>query len=261
VTLAGLLLLGSLVPTANARFTAQTRSSGWSWTVAQWTQPYVQAVLNDSPAFFWLVDEQVGTAAAQDRSGHRILGSYKSAAELGRAGGLPNNPGTAVGTSGGVALTTASTLAPTSSHTIELWFKSGSAFGGHLSSFATTSLFGLLTNEDRIVKLTSSGKITYGDWLTTPYGVITTPGSYNDNAWHQVVVTATPAGSGTQNSVIYVDGVARASGVTSRVDTAAGNVRIAGGAGLFGFSVTIDNVSVYDVALSAQRVAAHYAAR
>jgi signal peptidase I len=259
--LAAVLLLAVVASTASAGFTGQTRNSGWSWTVAQWTQPYVQAVLADSPQVFWLLDEKVGTATAQDRSGNQVLGSFKSAAVLGQAGGLPDNPGTSMSTSGGLALAAANASAPASSHTTELWFRSGSQAGGQLSGFAASATTGVPSYEDRVVRLTASGRITYGDWATNQYSVITTPGAYADSTWHHVVVASTPANGGRETTVIYVDGVARASGPTSRVEAYYGYVRVGGGSGTSAFNGTIDNVSVYSTALSAQRVAAHYAAR
>ena len=260
-TVAGLVLLSTLASTASAGFTGQTRASGMSWTVGQWTQPYVSAVLADSPQLFWLLDETAGTATAQDRSGHKLLGSYKPAASLGQAGGLPNNPGTSMSTGGGLALTSAYATVTAGSHTTELWFRTAGSSGGYLSGFGTSTTTGVPVHEDRVVRLTPSGRITYGDWLTTPMSVITTPGSYADNDWHHLVVVSTPANGNREQTVIYVDGVPRVSGLTSKVEAFSGYVRVGGGSGTAAFNGTIDNVSVYGTALSAQRVAAHYAAR
>lgn len=261
VTAAGLVLLSTLASTASAGFTGHTRNSGWSFTVGQWSQPYVDAVLADAPQLFWLVDETAGTSTAQDRSGNKSLGSYKAAAVLGRPGGLPSNPGTSLSTSGGLALTSANPTTTASSHTLELWFRTASQAGGYLAGFGTSATTGIPTYEDRVVRLTPTGRITYGDWANGGVNIITTPAGYTDNAWHHVVVVSTPANGGRENSVVYVDGVARASGQTSKVESFSGYVRVGGGSGTAAFSGFIDNVSVYGTALSAQRVAAHWAAR
>jgi signal peptidase I len=263
VTVAILVLLGTLASTASAKFTGQTRASGMSWAVAPWAQPYVSAVVSDSPQLFWLLDEKAGTTTAQDRSGNQQLGTYKTTTVLGQPGGLPNNPGTSISTTGGLALTSAYAAASSSTHTTELWFRSADQSGGYLSGFGLSTTTGTPLYEDRVVRLTSAGRITYGDWSNSPKSVITTPATpvYDDNAWHHLVVVSTPASSGRETSVIYVDGVARISGLTTKVESYSGYVRVGGGTGTAAFNGSIDNVSFYGTALSAQGVAAHYAAR
>ena len=260
-TLAALLLAGMLACTANAGFTGYTRNSAMSWTVGQWTQPYVTAVLADSPHTLWLLDEQAGTTTAQDRSGNQSLGSYRPAAVLGQQGGLPNNPGSSITTSGGLALTGSYPTATAASHTVELWFRTGTQAGGSLAGFGSSTTTGTPSYEDRVVRMTTTGHITYGDWANGSLNVVTTPGGYADNTWHHLVVVSTSANGGRENTVIYVDGAARVSGLTSKVEYFSGYVRVGGGSGTSAFSGSIDNVSVYDSALPAQRVAAHYAAR
>ncbi|PKH44296.1 signal peptidase I [Nocardioides alpinus] len=261
LAVAGLVLLSTLASTASAGFTGQTRNSGWSFTASRWAQPYVNAVLADAPQILWLLDEKTGATTAQDKSGNQYLGTYKSTTVLGQPGGLLNNPGTSISTTGALALTGAYAAGSATTHTVELWFRSADQTGGYLSGFGLSTTAGTPSYEDRVVRLTSGGRITYGDWSNTPKSVITTPSAYDDNLWHQLVVVSTAASNGRQNTVIYVDGVARVSGLTSRVESYTGYVRVGGGSGTAAFNGSIDNVSFYGTALSAQRVAAHYAAR
>lgn len=246
---------------AGATFTDRTTASGSEWTAGAWAQPYVGAVLADSPRFLWLLDEKAGTATAQDRSGNRFLGDYGPGALLGQPGGLPNNPGTSVSTSGGLALTSAYTAGSPSTHTMELWFRAGPQSVGSLVGFGSSTTTGAPPVEDRVVRLTASGQITYGDWDSNPRSPIATPGGYADGAWHHLVVVSTAANGGRQSTVVYVDGVARASGLTSKVDDYTSYVRVGGGSGSATFTGSIDNVAIYHSALSASRVAAHWAAR
>jgi signal peptidase I len=246
---------------AGATFTDRTTTSGSEWTAGAWTQPYVGAVLADSPRFLWLLDEKPGTTTAQDRSGNTFLGDYEPAAVLGRPGGLPNNPGTSMSTSGGLALTSAYTAGSPGTHTMELWFRADPRSVGPLIGFGSSTTAGAPSVEDRVVRLTSSGQITYGDWDSNPRSLVTTPGGYADAAWHHLVVVSAAANGGRQSTVVYVDGVAQASGLTSKVHDYASHVRVGGGSGAATFTGSIDNVAVYHSALSASRVAAHWAAR
>lgn len=257
-----LALLSTGLGSANAAYTAQSRNSGNTWTTGPWVQPYVGAVLADAPFSFWLLDETGPTITAQDRSGNNILGTYKSTTIRGEAGGLTaNNPGTSMRTTSALALTSANLIASSTTHTFEYWFKTNDQSGGYLSGFGSSTTTGTPNDEDRIVRLTSTGRITYGDWNTSQKSILTTPLAYDDNAWHHLAVVSTPAAGGRQDTVIYVDGSARASGRTSRVDNYNGYVRIGGGSGTAAFSGSIDNVSVYGTALSVSRVAAHWVAR
>lgn len=254
-----LALLGTGVSTTNAAFTAQTRNSGSTWTAGAWSQPYVSAVLADRPDSLWLLDEKAGTLAAQDRSGNNVLGSYKAAATLGQPGGLTErNTGTSMRTAGGLAFTSANPAGAPGTHSVELWFRSSATTGGHLIGFGSQN-GATAPIEDRGLRMTASGQLTYGDWNNNPVRVITTPRAYNDGAWHHVVVTAT--WSNFSESIIYVDGAPVVAGTTSKTTSYPGYWRIGAGVGSPAFDGSIDNVSVYGTALPEHRVTAHWNAR
>ncbi len=220
-------------------------------------------MLTDQPYGFWLLDEPSGSSYATDRSGHNRTGQYYGALTLGRPGGLPNNPGTAVGVTGGRAVLGPNLVASPAAYSIELWMRTTSTSGGYVAGFEDDRDDNWRgADADRIVFLKPSGQLTFGLWSNRTTS-ITTPGAYNDGAWHHVVVTSTSA----RSSVVYVDGVAVASGTTSPVDSYPGYWRI--GQGSTGnqngvsssFPGDLDNVAVYHSVLSPTRVAAHWDAR
>ena len=248
---------------AEATFTARTLSSGNEWVVGTWTQPYVGAVLTDRPYGLWLLDEAPGANYATDRSGNDRTAEYLGSLTLGAPGGLPGNPGTAVATTGGRVILGPQAVASPSAYSIELWFRTTSATRSYLAGFeddrdATWSPLG--TEADRVVTMESSGRLTFGAWHNRSQA-ITTAASYNDGAWHHLVVTS-PANRAT---TIYVDGVAVASGTTSHVGNYTGFWRVGQGStgvsGAAAFTGELDNIAIYHSTLPAARVAAHWAAR
>jgi signal peptidase I len=248
---------------AGATFTARTTNSGNEWTVGAWTQPYVSAVLADRPYGLWLLDEARGANYATDRSGNDRTAEYLGSLTLGAPGGLPGNPGTAVATTGGRVILGPQAVASPSAYSIELWFRTTSATRSYLAGFeddrdATWSPLG--TEADRVVTMESSGRLTFGAWHNRSQA-ITTAASYNDGAWHHLVVTS-PANRAT---TIYVDGVAVASGTTSHVGNYTGFWRVGQGStgvsGAAAFTGELDNIAIYHSTLPAARVAAHWAAR
>jgi signal peptidase I len=260
---ASLVVVGTLALTASAGFTGHTRNSGSTWTAGSWAQPYVSAVLADAPYGFWLMDEPRGATYAADRSGNNRTGQFYGSLELGTPGGLPRNPGTAVDNTGGRAVLGTQAVAAPSAYSIELWFRTTSTSRSYLAGFeddrdATYSLFG--SDADRSVTMESSGRLTFGTWPGRSTA-ITTPRSYNDGAWHHLVVTSNPSRATT----IYVDGAAVASGTTSTLLSYSGFWRV--GQGSIGwlntpaFNGDLDNVAIYHSTLPATRVAAHWAAR
>ena len=220
-------------------------------------------VLTDQPFGFWLLDEPRGSAYATDRSGNNRTGQYYDGLTLGQPGGLPDNPGTAVRTEGGRVVLGPHLVSSPSAYSIELWFKTTSTAGGYLAGFENDrddSWWG--ATADRLVKMESNGRLTFGEWASRFTG-ITTPRAYNDGRWHHLVVTSTASRAAT----IYVDGAAVANGTTSAVDSYTGYWRIGQGSTGFlsglssSFPGEIDNVSIFHSTLPAHRVAAHYAAR
>lgn len=256
-----LALLGGAASSANAGFTARTGNASNSWTAGQWVQKYVAEVLADRPHGFWLLDETAGARVAADRSGSNTPGEYWSRATLGQPGGLSGNPGTSMQVGGGLALTSSTATSAAASHSVELWFRTTSRTGGYLIGFGGSKA-ATATVDDRVLRMSPTGQLVYGDWDTRPLRVLTTPTAYNDGAWHHVVLSYWTLSSAFQMSAIYVDGVRAVSGETTQVRMPfAGYWRVGGGSGGPGFNGLIDNIALYRSELSPARIAAHYAAR
>ena len=147
---------------------------------------------------------------------------------------------------------------------IELWFKStqGIGTGTQWSSGAGLvdgSVVGVAN--DFGISLRSDGRVVAGVGTSdvAMVSIVSTSGGYHNGAWHQVVFTRTRASGAL---ALYVDGVA--------AGTATGNTAaLTGPASLsFGriqsggnyFAGSLDEVSIYNTALTAAVVSAHYAA-
>jgi hypothetical protein len=144
---------------------------------------------------------------------------------------------------------------------IELWFKSTQGIG---TGTQWTSAAGLVdgsvagVGNDFGISLRSDGKVVAG--IGTPdVSIVSTTGGYDNGAWHHVVFTRTKS---TGALALYVDGVAAgtATGNTASLTGAASLSfgRIQSGGNYFAGS--LDDVSIYSVALSAATISAHFAA-
>ncbi|MEA3078247.1 MAG: hypothetical protein QOF60_3155, partial [Actinomycetota bacterium] len=228
---------------------------------------YQDAVSADAPFGYWRLDELAGTVAA-DSSGNGRNGTYVGAVALGAAGLIPTEGtnGAAGFTGGHVDLGTLNlSLAAV---TLEAWVKP-QTFGA--SSPYIDSIVGTETVDDNNALLLRLGY----DGLTSRRGrpdfvTTTRVGSPSTEAKAPSAVR----GPGVVHHVVgvfdnptltvYVDGVRVATATASVSDGhALGNAAywIAGNP-LFGryFDGVVDEVAIYDHALSADRVAAHYAA-
>ena len=142
----------------------------------------------------------------------------------------------------------------------ELWFRTTSSRGGKLIGYGNSHT-GTSSSYDRHVYMSDNGRLIFGVYPEGVRTVESTPG-YNDGQWHHVV-----AMQGTSGMALYIDGALAAS--DQSVTTAQaynGHWRI-GGDNLNGwpgrpssdhFTGDIDEVAVYDRALSSAQVSTHY---
>jgi hypothetical protein len=207
---------------------------------------YLSQVLQDGPAGFWRLDETGAASPAADASGNGRSGTYSGGVTFGQPGATAG--GTAVGYDGSSGATTipdASPLRLNGAFTIEFWAK--------MSSFVNTWP-GLLrkgaagTADGYVVWYTSNGTLHFkrGNLdIATPAGELVTS-AYRHFAF---------VDDGT-NATWYVNGSAASSGQLA-ASLSAGTDPLILGQGDQAGKQLLDDVAVYNSALSAARIAAH----
>ncbi|HEX5505364.1 MAG TPA: LamG-like jellyroll fold domain-containing protein, partial [Thermomicrobiales bacterium] len=234
----------------------------WSFTTGPAsTSAYQNTIMADKPASYWRLDERSGTNADDSGSGGntgRILGGVT----LGAAGALAGDPDTAMafdGKSGYVNVADDSSLDMTGDLTVEAWAKPAA-----LGATQTVLHKGDGTELDEWQYRLSLSQDNH--WRGTVYArktsyTLTDPATAVAGQWYHLALTR----SGTALT-FYVDGVAVATGtVKGDLTTGEGPLAI-GRVGSFAtpawaayyFNGAIDEVAVYDHALPADRIEAHY---
>lgn len=222
---------------------------------------YDDAVLASGAVDYWPMNEASG-ASAFDWAGSNDL--VVASATRGATGPNLVTATTATtfnGSSGSGARTSTSIPGP-QTFTVEAWFKTSSLRGGKIVGFGSSAT-GNSSSYDRQVYLDNSGRVTFGVYSGATRTISSGTG-FNDNKWHQVVASLSPAGQ-----VLYVDGVK----IGERTDTTSaqaytGYWRIGGDSvsswpnvGTSGYlSGAISNVAVYDKALTRSEIDAHWVA-
>lgn len=237
-------------------------SSTVTVTATSGTAPtrYAASVANDGPDFFWRLGS--GTTVSD------LMGNLSGAASSisntpGAIAGDSSNASTFTGstTSGSRAYASASRAYPTEV-SLESWVKTNTTRGGSIISFGNSQT-GNSTTYDHTVYMSNDGKLNYALYYSGQWYTVKTPSSYNDNAWHHVVVTQSLTGSR-----IYVDGVLQAYEGAMRYGRkyTSGYWRVGGDAISSGvgnkptnnyFTGALDEVATYPFALTGTQVAAH----
>ncbi|MGV9995035.1 LamG-like jellyroll fold domain-containing protein [Streptomyces sp. NPDC003374] len=237
------------------------KSAAQSVTVASAADAYAAAVRGDGAALYWRYDEASGAYAA-DSSGAEDSGVHWNAPAQGGTDAAAHS-GSAVGYTGAQKEWTYSDKAHSapSSFSLELWFKTTATNGGKLVGFGNKVQ--LPSNRyDKHVYMTNNGRLVFGVYAGS-VRTVTTSQSYNDGKWHHVV--ATEGGDGMK---LYVDGGLRASNLlVTGNESGTGYWRV-GGDTLSSswtnapsspyFTGLIDEVAVYNKALTSSKVLTHY---
>jgi hypothetical protein len=231
-------------------------------TVAATAAPYPGQVRADVPRLHWRLDETSGTTAA-DASGNGFTGSYIGGVTHGVPGAITGSPAAQFnGSTGFVTATTSIPAQPTFS--VEAWFRTTTGRGGKLVGFGNSQT-GTSGNYDRHIYMTDAGRLVFGVFAGSfPGSVqsIQSAGSYNDGNWHHVVGTL-----GQGGMTLFVDGSPAGTNPTAIASFYNGYWRV-GGDNLNGwpsrptssyFAGVIDEVAVYDYALTAAQVADRFA--
>ena len=82
---------------------------------------------------------------------------------------------------------------------IEAWFKTSSTTGGKIAGLGNARS-GLSTSFDRQIYMDNTGHVIFGVYNGARH-TVTSPGRYNNNAWHHVVATLSGGGM-----ALYLDG-------------------------------------------------------
>ena len=225
---------------------------------------YANAVRADGPTNYYRFNEPTGTSLVRDLVGNDDMTAYAGVTR-GTTGALRNETDKASslsGTSTGHTYGQNTRTAP-NTFTVEAWIKTGTTKGGAIIAFSDP-LNGTSGTSDRVVYMDNSGRIWFGVNNGTNRSVHTT-GLYNNNKWHLVTASLGPGGMRlflNRNPVPALPSVT--SGKSFLGDWQVGRATLSGrpsaptSQSLLG---SVDEVAVYRSALSATRIAAHYAAR
>jgi len=224
---------------------------------------YSQVVLADNPIGFWLLNETTGTTGEDSTVNNNDFTFYNSPT-LGVSTGLAGIPLgiTFDGTNDRVNSSVVSTfnIAASGNWSAEMWFKTSSSAFSTFFSWRDNSGSGDGVTTTISLNNGTTGMVMIQSVDSAGNGLnISHTNSYNNNAWHHVVASATSGGA----LRLYIDGVDRANSTTAR-RTNTSNREIVFGANNLGgsygqfYTGTGTAVSVYNTALSAAQVLAHY---
>ncbi|MCD6726100.1 MAG: Ig-like domain-containing protein, partial [Solirubrobacteraceae bacterium] len=240
--LAAIVLLGSIAPGAGADALDSSLPLQTS---------YRDEVMADGPAAYWRLGEASGTVALDELGASN--GSYAGGVALGQPGALADGSTGAAfdGVNGRMVVPSSSVLNATAAVTVEMWARrtKSAAYqvlvgkpGNGQSKFENYAIW--FNTSNRLQAYFGNGT-TY---VTVTSGVLNT-------AWHQIVATYDNA-----TARVYVDGALVAS-ATSTVALTPNTLPLNLGRtndGQYYFGGALDEVAVYQKALSASRIQAHY---
>lgn len=213
---------------------------------------YAQEVAADSPTDYWRLGESSGTQATNQQNTRH--GTYINSPTLGVAGPLAdgNTAVTLNGTDEYITVADNAAYDFTGNFSFEVWIKwSGvnGTFGDYIiSKGSQVPALWLDTNEFLTLSQTDVGDVVKANTAIT------------DTNWHHVVVTW----NGTTGK-IYLDGMDVSGSTTSRTFVANSTNLVIGAKYPFGadspFHGSVDEVAIYNTALTSTRALAHYNAR
>jgi RHS repeat-associated protein len=248
-----------------------TDETGGTWqvgapTVSGSSQIYAASVLGSAPEDYWRMGESDGQQPINQV--HSGVATYNSVG-VGATGPFgDSDPDTAVTFDGSSSyMQLPSNLIPANGPaSIELWFRTTSS-GAVLIGDQSGPMGTAATGAGPFLWVGTDGKLYGGFWTTSGSRMMNSGKAVNDGNWHQATLT----GSGA-SQVLYLDGqVATSSTGAAMAGTNEAYVYVGAqhtGAGWTGlpnqtnvyFNGTIDEVSLYTHALSAEDVSTQYAA-
>jgi hypothetical protein len=251
-----LLLLAVVLSACGANTTAAPGGPGGPGAPTV-DRSYSAAVLKDAPAAYWRMGEATGTAMA-DASKNGNNGTYVGTVTLGQPGALAGDKSTAAAFDGRTAGATVASSRSLQVNwiTIEIWIKKTTEVGyGMYVAKNVTGGGGVGSSWFQLLNNSSNGRLEFrvtGD----PDPVLVSSTVLALNTWYYVVATY----DGT-TAKLYING--KLDGTLSAVATPAQTddpLYIGHRADGFFNSVVLEEVAIYPSALSADRIAAHWAA-
>lgn len=254
------LLLSAASP-AHARYADVTASTASGFAAASYYS-CSSAPVADDPYLYWKLDETGGSVLA-DSSGHGRTASIHGTSFTSVRAGCGSGRALSLGqesyaSQGGAA------VAGQQAFTVEAWFRTTTSVGGRMIGFGNQEV-GDSQLFDRHVYMATDGTIVFGVYPNR-VETISSPRAYNDGVWHHVAATLSDAGMR-----LYVDGSRVASNSSATSAQAydgrwrIGRDTLAGWGATtptsYGFTGALDNVAVYNRALTATRIAGHSASR
>ncbi len=249
--------------------TVKAQASG-SVTVASVASAYDTVVNADNPQLHWRLDEASGTFAADSATNAGTPtnnpGDYpypqSTTMAFNQPSALASEPNNSAISLNGTGNLYSELRQPSpGAFSEETWFKTSTTTGGKIIGFGDAQI-SLSANYDRSIIMLNNGRLQFGVY-TGSTRVITSPKSYNNGQWHQVVAT-----QGATGLRLYVDNVLVASNatVTTAQNFPNGGYWRVGGDTVAGwpsaptstyFAGSLDEVAIYGTALTAAQVTNH----
>lgn len=223
---------------------------------AQLVNPYLAAVLKDTPVAYYRLAESAGPTAI-DSSGNGNHGTYRNSVALGAAPLVADASDKAItitGDNGFVALPPSLAVSGTADWSIE----------GLLATTIGTNtqfLFQQGASGSSITLAIGGGATGKAFAFVTGAASITSAATYNDGLPHHYVLTHSAAGA----LALYLDAVSvgTSTGGTGPIDATVQPPTIGFGIPVAGLNdlYVVDEVAIYSTVLTPTQVLAHYAAR
>lgn len=213
---------------------------------------YSAAVLADSPALYWRLNDPSGTTAT-DSSGNARTGTYGAGVTLGVAGATTDGDTAVTLNASSTGRITSAYNPFAASFTVEGWANQAATattqalFGG----VGTTTCYLERTNTTNGLLFDPNSTDTTGrvSWTTWPVA----------GGWVHWALTYD---STTFAAELFINGVSSGALTTQAMAAAPGNFVVGGFAAASNpFNGTVDEIAIYTGILSSARIAAHYAAR
>jgi len=213
---------------------------------------YQDVVLADSPVAYWRLGDRTGTTA-KDISGSGFDGIYTNGPTLGAVGAISGDGDTATGFDGSddyvaVANGFTNTIKGDDTHTVEMWVYANSV-GGKIPIASTSNSYYIQFDSNQVFWAVASGAYrAYNPFTLTL------------NQWHHLVLIKTGAGNSGE---FYLDNVLQTSFIGTLSSTANVDQGFVIGQYSSGYNWNgyIDEVAIYNTALSASQVSVHYNAK